>query len=116
MDFPRFVFKDKGPLQRQGGSYSETLVLNQSEMDAALLAGWFATLPEALEPHEEPRTGPGTEVQATGDGDDDAPPTRAELEAKAHELGIEFSQRIGDKKLLERIEEAIKAKAQAPEV
>lgn len=34
---------------------------------------------------------------------DIAPPTRAELEAKATELGIEFSPNIGDKKLAERI-------------
>lgn len=37
--------------------------------------------------------------------------SRAELEAKAKELGIEFSPRIGDEKLKERIDEALKAKA-----
>lgn len=39
--------------------------------------------------------------------DDNAPPTRAELEAKATELGIEFSPNIGDKKLGERIAAAL---------
>lgn len=38
---------------------------------------------------------------------DSAPPTRAELEAKATELGIEFSPNIGDKKLGERIAAAL---------
>lgn len=38
---------------------------------------------------------------------DNAPPTRAELEAKAAELGIEFSPNIGDKKLGERIAAAL---------
>lgn len=42
--------------------------------------------------------------------DDNAPPTRAELEAKANELGVEFSPRIGDAKLFERIEAALAAK------
>lgn len=36
--------------------------------------------------------------------DDDAPPTRAELEAKAAELGIKIDKRWSDKTLGERIE------------
>jgi hypothetical protein len=36
--------------------------------------------------------------------DDDAPPTRAELEAKAAELGIKVDKRWSDKTLGERIE------------
>ena len=93
MEFPRFVFKDHGPHQRAGGSYDHALVESQAEMDAALKAGWFATLPEALNPPPA----------------DDALPTRAELEAKAKELGIEFSPNIGDKKLAERIQAALEA-------
>jgi hypothetical protein len=41
--------------------------------------------------------------------DDDAPPTRAELEAKAAELGIKVDKRWSDKTLGERIESAIAA-------
>lgn len=36
-------------------------------------------------------------------GDDNAPPTRAELEQKATELGVKFSPQLGDAKLAERI-------------
>lgn len=43
-----------------------------------------------------------------GDVDDNAPPTRAELEQKAHELGIKFDGRIGDKRLAALIEKHLK--------
>ena len=98
MEFPRFVFRNGGPHQRPGGSYDHAPVESQEEFDAALKAGWFATLPEAINPPPA----------------DDAPPTRAELEAKAKELGIEFSPNIGDKKLGERIQAALDAQ-KAPE-
>lgn len=39
---------------------------------------------------------------------DDAPVTRAELEAKATELGIKFDGRTTDAKLAERIADALK--------
>jgi hypothetical protein len=48
----------------------------------------------------------------TQDADDNAQPTRAELEQKAAELGIEFSPRIGDAKLAERIADKLKEQAQ----
>jgi hypothetical protein len=38
---------------------------------------------------------------------DDAPPTRAELEAKATELGIRFDGRTGDKKLGQLIQDKL---------
>ena len=39
---------------------------------------------------------------------DDSPATRAELEAKAKELGLTFDGRTTDAKLAERIAEALK--------
>jgi hypothetical protein len=45
--------------------------------------------------------------------DDDAPPTRAELEAKAAELGIKVDKRWSDKTLGERIESLL-ANVNAP--
>ena len=39
--------------------------------------------------------------------DDDAPPTRDELEAKARELGVKFDGRTSDKTLLSKIEAAL---------
>lgn len=92
MNFPAFVFKNGGLLQRAGGSYSQLLVHDEDEHAAKLKEGWFATLPEAIE-------GVSSE--------DDAPPTRAELEAKADEIGLKFDRRIGDKKLAALIQEAL---------
>ena len=40
--------------------------------------------------------------------DDNAPPTRAELQAKATELGIKFDGRTSDKTLLAKIDAAMK--------
>ena len=40
--------------------------------------------------------------------DDDAAPTRIELVAKAMELGLKFSKRTSDEKLLAMINEALK--------
>jgi len=45
--------------------------------------------------------------------DDNAAPTRAELEQKATELGIKFDGRTGDKTLLKRIEEALSGVVEA---
>ena len=110
MEFPRLVYKNHGPHQRPGGSYDHAPVESQTEMDAALSAGWFATLPEAIETKPvialPPPALPPPALPPPADGE---PPTRAELEAKAKELGIEFSPNIGDKKLGERIQAALDA-------
>ena len=110
MEFPRLVYKNHGPHQRPGGSYDHAPVESQEEFDAALNAGWFATLPEAIEAKPVVAVPPPPAVTPPSD---DAPPTRAELEAKAKELGIEFSPNIGDKKLGERIQAALDARLEA---
>ena len=98
MEFPRLVYKNGGKLQRPGGTFDHAVVEDQADMAAALANGWFASLPEALE----------TPKPAKEDLGDDAPPTRAELETMANRLGVQFSPKIGDQKLLERIEAAMK--------
>lgn len=67
----------------------------ESELDAALADGWFPSPAEA-------KAGVVDET-----GDDTTPPTREELEAKATELGIEFTKRTKDETLLEKIEAAL---------
>ena len=42
------------------------------------------------------------------DSDENAPPSREELEQKANELGIKFDGRTTDRKLLEKIEEVMR--------
>lgn len=112
--FPRFVFKNGGPEQRAGGTYSHKLVNDQEEMDAALAEEWSATLPEAIEgrqpiPEAHPVVLVHTEEIAPLETipEDDAPPTRAELEAKCTELGLKFDRRMSDKTLSKLIDKAL---------
>lgn len=92
-DFPRMLYRAGGDEAIHGGQFTTLIVHDAVELDAALAGGWFMTT---------------TEAAAPAPADDDTAPTRAELEQKATELGIEFSARIGDAKLAERIEAAIK--------
>lgn len=103
-DFPRMVYQTGGTEEIHGGKFATHIVNDQDELDAALADGWHMTTCEAKAATEKP-----------GDGghDDNAPPTRAELEQKATELGVEFSPRIGDAKLAERIELALAATTKA---
>lgn len=107
-EFPRMVYQASGTEEIHGGKFSTNIVNNQDELDAALADGWHLTTPEAKAAAEKPTT---TTTASNTNTDDDAPPTRAELEQKATELGVEFSPRIGDAKLAERIEAALAAKA-----
>lgn len=98
MEFPMLVYKDGGPHQRQGGTFSHRPVHDAQEMEAALADGWHASLLAALEKPAEPVRQP----------EDAKPPTRDELEQKAKELDIPFSPRVSDKKLREAIEAKLK--------
>lgn len=100
MEFPRLVYKTPGTNPMQGGTYACKAVADHEELTAALREGWYATLPEAAE-------GKHIIEEETEAPDDDAPPTRAELEEKARELGIKFDGRTGDKALLKRITDAL---------
>jgi len=118
MEFPRLVYKVNGK------ELEYVLVANEQEMWERLSTVWYASVPEAMNPRpvitahiipamqalaeaewgtiqEEPIEPP---VQPE---DDDAPPTRAELEAKADELGIRYDGRTTDKRLKERIEDKL---------
>jgi hypothetical protein len=46
--------------------------------------------------------------EASAVPEEDAPPSREELETKATELGIKFDKRTTDKRLLDKITEALK--------
>ena len=99
-DFPRWVFR----------SGETKLAESLADYDQAMQNGWFGTVGESTEnkaiSSEVPLSSPEAHEVDAGE----APPTREELEAKAGELGIEFSPKIGDKRLAERIEEALKSK------
>lgn len=101
MEFPTLVYKCPGNHQRPGGTYSFKGVKDEEQHAAALADGWFSTLPEAIEGKAPAAPSPTPAPNA--------PPTRAELEQKANELGIKFDGRTGDKKLADAIAEKMKA-------
>ena len=100
MEFPTLVYKDGGPHQRPGGTFDYKRIVNEDQLAAALANGWFLTLVEATQPAAiDP-----SEVLP----DDDAPPTREELETKARELGLKFDGRTSDKALAAKIQSTLR--------
>jgi len=110
MEFPRLVYRSAS---------DHALARDQSEHDALIADGWFPSVPEALagrlvgtplSGEEAPPTVPLAPVpDAEIDYEnDDAPPTRAEMEAKAAELGIKVRSNWGDARLRAEIEAKLK--------
>lgn len=96
----QMLFKAPGP-HFCDGSMVDYIVVPLDLVDKTIALGWFATIPEALAAAAAPAE--PDDVPA-----DDAPVTRAELEAKATELGLKFDGRTTDAKLLAKIDEALK--------
>jgi hypothetical protein len=91
MEFPTIVYQCPGPHQCHGATYRYIGVADDAELSLRLSEGWFVTLPEAM----------AGEADAP---DDNAPPTRAELEKMAGELGIKFDGRTTDALLRKKID------------
>jgi hypothetical protein len=77
--------------------------------------GWCTSKADALapKPAQPPvpvaaADAPAVDVTSDDVSDDNAPPTRDEMERKAVELGIKVDKRWSDKTLAERIDEALK--------
>jgi len=85
------LYKHPGPHKIHGDKFDYTIV-DEDAVEGALSDGWFLTTTEALKPKKEK---PSKE--------DNAPPTRAEIEAKATELGIKFRSNTKDATLLKKI-------------
>lgn len=114
MQFPTILYKCPGEHQRPGGTYSYRAAIDEESRAALISKGWSDTLPEAIEAAkpkpvviapvvEEPPPPPPP--------DDNLPPTRAEMEEKAKELGITFDGRTSDAKLSRLIVRALEDKA-----
>lgn len=98
--------------QLESGWYDLRVVHTQEALDAALADGWFLDQYAAKAAHEADALA-AQPAPAAGAGDAgaaaaavpaaDAPPTRAELEQKADELGVKFGGRVSDKTLAQRI-------------
>ena len=114
MDFPTLVYRCPGPhWGPPGTTYRAESVADASELAAALSAGWFATLPEAVEAFLAPSPSSSQEGLSEPESEtaDEAPLTRESLEAKAAELGLKVDKRWGDKRLMEEIAKALESEA-----
>lgn len=136
MQFPIHVYKCPGNYDGPVGLSYKVKTAESSGHHAELLSiGWFATLDEAIEAagplaypkpkvsawrllKKQKKLAKGKKDNPTSkkvepelkqvEVDDNAPPTRTELETKAKELGISFDGRTTDRKLGERIADALK--------
>ncbi len=97
MQFPCHLYKVPGPHDRLGIKYRYVGCKDGDEYAELTAKGWFFSLEEAAGKASKPVDGPVDESQ----------PTRAELEQKATTLGIKFDGRTNDKKLAEKIAEAL---------
>lgn len=123
MDLPRFVYRPGGPHMARGRHYSMLHVTTEAEFDAAMLAGWMTNRDAALFPalpadpgawrpmpyiakYPVDDTPPDTPSAPALIPPDDAPPTRAEMEQRALDLGIRLDRRWSDRRLLAEIAKA----------
>jgi hypothetical protein len=108
MEFPRFVYLSPGNFRRGKNTYRYLSVRSLEEHDAYLAQGWSTSADQAIERANAPAPAPvPAPVLVTAVPEDNAPPTRAELEAKATELGLKFDGRTSNRTLLRRITQAI---------
>lgn len=106
------VFKAPGP-EHIHGHQVQFVVVDESEVDDKLGAGWHLTAIAAGEAYiaEQAALVEAERVKAEANAarelnDDNRPPTRDELEQMAAQLGIAFSARVSDRKLRKMIEAA----------
>ena len=93
MDFPRYVFTSPGNLSAGWGrTYGEEIVNDDGEYEAAIKAGFYGTLPEAVEAAKSPKKPDPAKAEDSkaeeAKADELADTELTELTAKAEELGI----------------------------
>lgn len=106
-DFPTIMYRVPGPHKKpRGGTYKTTGAADKAEFDELLKKGWFPSYEEAAAGKIAGKIIEAAEAFEDA-VDEVSAPTRDELETKAKELGISFNARTSDKKLAERIAEAL---------
>ena len=106
-DFPTILYRTPGPHKKpRGGTYKTTGAADKAEFDELLKKGWFPSYEEAAAGKIAGKIIEAAEAFEDA-VDEVSAPTRDELETKAKELGVSFNARTSDKKLAERIAEAL---------
>lgn len=103
MQFPCLVYKVPGPHR---GNYRYTGCPDAEAWEALKAQGWHASKEEARGKVQADAVIEAAEALEARI-DDISPPTRAELETKAEELGIGFNKRTRDEVLAKRIADAV---------
>lgn len=107
MKNPTMIYKAPGLHEIHGGRFDYRIVDadEEGELEQAVADGWHLTTPAALEA--------GESAKKAAEDEDNAPPTRDELIAKAKELDLSFGPNTSSKKLGEMIDAKLKADADA---
>lgn len=126
MLFPLFVYRSPGTFMMPGGkTYKYESVNDDKELALHLENGWFTDVLKAIEAAgnaatpkkrgmkarkivrkrkpSRPLDGINHRLIAAEEKAEDLPPTREELVQKATELGLKFTKRTSDTKLLDMI-------------
>ena len=108
MHFPAPLYRTPGPYRKGKGkkTYKVCGAKDQAHYDALLANGWFPSYEEAVAGKRAEEIIEAAEAFEEA-VDEVSGPTREELEQKAEELGIGFNKRTSDRKLAERIAEAL---------
>lgn len=111
--FPQMLYRAPGSVVVQNGMVSTQIAESDAELRAFLGDGWHETADAALEAHKAEQNAAAERraaeanaaamAAANANAPDTQPPTRAELEVKAKELGIQFDGRTSDAKLSKAI-------------
>ena len=101
MNYPRNVYKSPGSHSCQGGSFNLMSVSDDEEHEIAIIDGWFDSVTDSIEGKKYAHAASPVAVE------DDAPPTRDEMLAKAKELGIKVDGRWSDERLMSEIEQKL---------
>lgn len=111
IQFPVLLYQCPGPWSGDGFTFATRPANDQAECDAAVSDGWHLTIPLAVEAWRKPVAAISSpEPSPVPLPEDDAPPTRAEIEAKCKELGIAVHHKHNDATLLKKIDDALALK------
>lgn len=113
--YPQMLFKIGSEMAYEGASFDTKIVGDEAEFNDALSTGWSETTTTAVEAEKAAKEQAIAAKQVEQQPAEAAKqaPTRADLEAKAATLNVEFGPRVSDKKLAQAIADAEAAKQAA---
>lgn len=107
-EYPKMLYRFGGEVEIDGDKFTTLIVDDSEAADAALADKWFETASQSKQAAADEKAAADAAL-AQQVVNDEAPPTRDELERKARELEIKFDGRTGDKKLAHMIAAALES-------